>query len=93
MDMKEGAFKLLIDNALLEQEKRLSSEFRREMSIQTERFTKIVDGHNGNVMQMNKSITELEVKLDALKIRIWAVGAVCTGFGGFLGFVVARVVG
>lgn len=91
MEMNETQFKLLIDNALLEQEKRLTTEYRREMTVQTDRFTSIVDKHNGNVIALTKAITQLEVKYDALKIRIWAVGGSCSVFGGLVGFFVAKI--
>ena len=35
--------KLLIDNSLLEQEKRLSKEFRSELEVQTNRLTTVVE--------------------------------------------------
>lgn len=92
MDINEKTFSLLIENALLEQEKRLSAQFRVEMNSQTDRFTRIVDNHNTSVSAITQKLVELSVKVDALKIRIWAVGAICTTTGGFLGFFLSKVI-
>jgi hypothetical protein len=92
MEMKEGTFKLLIENALLEQEKRLSSEFRREMVTQTDRFTKIVDGHNSTVIGITQDIAKLQVYQSNLKTRVWTIGAVCGSVSGLLVFIIDRII-
>lgn len=47
MNPTKDEIKLLIDNSLLEQEKRLSREFRQELEVQTGRLTSSIDKQNG----------------------------------------------
>lgn len=92
MEMKETSFKLLIDNALLEQEKRISSEFRQEIIKQTDRFTSVVDKNNGSMLKISQDIGVLQAKYDGLKTRIWTVGAVSASLSGFLVFLISRLI-
>lgn len=90
--MNENSFKLLIENALLEQEKRITKEYRAEMIIQTDRFASLVEVHNGNLQTMSTSLVKLEIKVDQLKVRIWAVGVACSTLGGFVGFFISKLI-
>lgn len=95
--------KLLIDNSLLEQEKRLSREFRQELETQTGRLTSAIDKQNGlyanQIVELNKDIVKLNTVVDNLKNRVSGikaqmvvVGTACTTLGGLIGFFIAQLV-
>jgi SMC interacting uncharacterized protein involved in chromosome segregation len=94
--------KLLIDNSLLEQEKRLSKEFRDELDTQTTKLIAAVEKQNllysDQIIQLTKDITTLNGVVDNLKARIsniraqmLIVGTACTTLGGFAGFLIAQL--
>ena len=93
--------KLLIDNALLEQEKRLSKEFRDELDTQTTKLIDAVEKQNKlyseQIINLNKDVATLNTVVSALKGRIsnvksqiTVIGASCTVLGGFFGFLAAQ---
>lgn len=95
--------KLLIDNSLLEQEKRLSKEFRQELEVQTNRLTSSIDKQNGlyagQIVELNKDIVKLNGVVDTLKSRVSGIRAqmvvvatACTTLGGLIGFFIAQIV-
>lgn len=95
--------KLLIDNSLLEQEKRLSKEFRSELEVQTNRLTSVVEKQNimysNQIVELNKDVATLNTIVDTLKGRISGIKAqmivvatACTTLGGFLGFFISQVI-
>lgn len=94
--------KLLIDNSLLEQEKRLSKEFRDELDTQTEKLISAVEKQNllysDQIITLNKDVASLNSVVDNLKARIsniraqmLIVGTACTTLGGFAGFLIAQL--
>lgn len=95
--------KLLIDNSLLEQEKRLSKEFRSELEVQTTRLTNVVEKQNqlysDQIIMLNKDVATLNTVVDSLKGRISGIKAqmvvvatACTTLGGLIGFFVAQII-
>lgn len=95
--------KLLIDNSLLEQEKRLSKEFRSELEVQTTRLTSVVEKQNkmysDQIIALNKDVAALNGVIDNLKgnirgikTQIAVVGTACATLGGLVGFFVAQFV-
>lgn len=94
--------KLLIDNALLEQEKRLSKEFRDELDIQTTKLIDAVEKQNkmysDQIITLNKDIATLNSVVETLKGRISnvkaqiaVIGTACTVLGGFIGFLIGQL--
>lgn len=94
--------KLLIDNSLLEQEKRLSKEFREELDSQTAKLISAVEKQNllysDQIITLNKDVASLNSVVDNLKARISniraqmiIVGTACTTLGGFAGFLIAQL--
>lgn len=103
MNPTKDEIKLLIDNSLLEQEKRLSKEFRTELENQTNRLTNSIDKQNGlyagQIVELNKDIATLNTVVDNLKGRISGikaqitiVGTACATLGGLFGFFIAQIV-
>lgn len=103
MNPTKDEIKLLIDNSLLEQEKRLSKEFRSELEVQTTRLTNVVEKQNqlysDQIIMLNKDVATLNTVVDALKSRISGIKAqmvvvatACTTLGGLIGFFVAQLV-
>lgn len=88
--------KLTIDNSLLEQEKRLSKEFRSELELQTQKLTDAIDKQNSmysnQIIQLNKDVTELKGKISNMKTQIAVVSSVCTALGGLIGFFISQLV-
>lgn len=95
--------KLLIDNSLLEQEKRLSKEFRSELEVQTNRLTTVVEKQNqmysDQIISLNKDVAALNGVIDNLKgdirgikLQITVVGTACATLGGLIGFFVAQII-
>lgn len=91
--------KLLIENALLEQEKRLSKEFRDELTMQTNNLLQAIEKQNSlysdNIIALNKTVTALEKDIQTLRGRlkvitaqIAIVGAVSATLGGFVGYLI-----
>ena len=94
--------KLLIDNSLLEQEKRLSKDFRYELDAQTNKLISAVEKQNllysEQIINLNKDVTALNGVVDNLKGRISnikaqmaIVGTACATLGGLLGFFIAQL--
>jgi SMC interacting uncharacterized protein involved in chromosome segregation len=94
--------KLLIDNSLLEQEKRLSKDFRYELDAQTNKLISAVEKQNllysEQIINLNKDVTALNGVVDNLKGRISnikaqmaIVGTACATLGGFVGFLIAQI--
>lgn len=103
MNPTKDEIKLLIDNSLLEQEKRLSKEFRQELESQTNRLTNAIDKQNGlysdQIVELNKDIATLNSVVDNLKSRVSGIRAqmlvvatACTTLGGFLGFFLSQII-
>lgn len=103
MNPTKDEIKLLIDNSLLEQEKRLSKEFRQELESQTNRLTNAIDKQNGlyadQIVELNKDVATLNSVVENLKSRISGIRAqmlvvatACTTLGGFLGFFLAQMI-
>ena len=95
--------KLLIDNALLGQEKRLTKEFRDELDIQTAKLIEAVEKQNklysDQIITLNKDIATLNTvvenlksNLNSVRTQITLVGTACTALGGLLGFFIAQLV-
>lgn len=95
--------KLLIDNSLLEQEKRLAKEFRTELEAQTMRLTAAIDKQNqlysDQIISLNKDVTALEGMVTSLKSQLRGIkaqlvvtGTACATLGGLVGFFVAQLV-
>lgn len=95
--------KLLIDNSLLEQEKRLAKEFRNELEAQTLRLTASIDKQNqlysDQIITLNKDVASLESivtnlkgQLKNIRAQLLVVGTACATLGGFFGFFVAQLV-
>ncbi len=91
--------KLLIENALLEQEKRLAKEFRMELTAQTDNLLRAIEKQNSlysdNIIALNKTVTALEKDIQTLRGRlkvitaqIAIVGAVSATLGGFIGYLI-----
>lgn len=104
MNPTKDEIKLLIDNSLLEQEKRLSKEFRSELEVQTTRLTNVVEKQNqlysDQIIMLNKDVATLNTVVDNLKGRISGIKAqmvvvatACTTLGGLIGFFVAQLMG
>lgn len=100
-NLTKSEVKLLIDNSLLEQEKRLSKEFRDELDSQTNKLISAVEKQNllysDQIIQLTKDITTLNGVVDNLKARISniraqmvIVGTACATLGGFMGFLIAQ---
>ena len=103
MNPTKDEIKLLIDNSLLEQEKRLSKEFRSELEVQTTRLTNVVEKQNqlysNQIIMLNKDVATLNTVVDSLKGRISGIKAqmvvvatACTTLGGLIGFFIAQIV-
>lgn len=103
MNPTKDEIKLLIDNSLLEQEKRLSREFRSELEVQTGRLTGVVEKQNlmysNQIVELNKDVAALNTIVDNLKGRISGIKAqmlvvatACTTLGGLVGFFIAQMV-
>lgn len=95
--------KLLIDNSLLEQEKRITKEFRAELEAQTLRLTAAIDKQNqlysDQIISLNKDVASLEEVVVNLKgqlknihTQLLVVGTACASLGGLVGFFVAQLV-
>ena len=95
--------KLLIDNSLLEQEKRLSKEFRSELEVQTSRLTTVVEKQNqmysDQIIALNKDVAALNGVIDNLKsnikgvkTQVAVVGSACATLGGLVGFFISQMV-
>lgn len=102
MNPTKDEIKLLIDNSLLEQEKRLSKEFRSELEVQTNRLTSVVEKQNmmysNQIVELNKDVATLNNVVDNLKSRMSGlraqmvvVATACTTLGGLIGFFVAQI--
>ena len=89
------SIKLLIDNSLLEQEKRLTLTFNNKIDTQTEKITKTVNEQNvaysTQLIAQAKSIGVLETKMAAVNVKLATVGAVSAALGGLIGFFVANL--
>lgn len=94
--------KLLIDNALLGQEKRLTKEFRDELDIQTAKLIEAVEKQNklysDQIITLNKDVATLNTVVENLKSRISnvkaqiaVIGTACTVLGGFVGFLIGQL--
>lgn len=103
MNPTKDEIKLLIDNSLLEQEKRLSKEFRSELEVQTNRLTSVVEKQNqlysDQIIMLNKDVATLNSVVDNLKGRISGIKAqmvvvatACATLGGMVGFFVAQMI-
>lgn len=90
--MQQDQFKLLIENALLEQEKRLGIEFRKELKQHTDDIARLVDGHTTKMLTLATQVGKLEVKVTDLKTRIWTISTVSAGIGGAIVFLLDRTV-
>ena len=95
--------KLLIDNSLLEQEKRLSKEFRDELDVQTTKLIDAVEKQNKlyseQIITLNKDIATLNTvvenlksKINGVRTQVAVVGTACATLGGLIGFFVAQLV-
>lgn len=103
MQPTKDEIKLLIDNSLLEQEKRLTKEMRSELETQTNRLTSVVEKQNqlysDQIIALNKDVAtlngvvdNLKSKISSIKIQMTVVGTACATLGGLLGFFVAQLV-
>lgn len=92
----KSEIKLLIDNALLEQEKRITKEMREELANQTKNLTDAIEKQNslysGQIISLNKDVTKLESAVKALKIQMAVVGTASLSVGGLVGFFIAQLV-
>lgn len=95
--------KLLIDNSLLEQEKRLSKEFRDELDLQTDKLINAVEKQNKlysdqiialnkDVATLNTVVENLKSKVNGVRLQVTVVGTACATLGGLLGFFIAQLV-
>lgn len=91
-----GEMKLTIDNSLLEQEKRITKEFRDELAAQTKNLTAAIDKQNllysKQIIDLTAEVATLKVKVSTINTRIAVVGSVCTALGGLIGFFIAQLV-
>ncbi len=96
IETQNVAIKLLVENALLEQEKRLTTDFRREMEHHSEKISRTVTDQSRTyseaLIQNAKDIATLTEKIKSLKTTMITVGAACGTVGGFIGFVAAVVI-
>lgn len=94
--------KLLIDNSLLEQEKRLSKEFRDELDLQTDKLINAVEKQNKlysdqiialnkDVATLNSVVENLKSKVNGVRVQMGVVGTACATLGGLLGFFIAQL--
>ncbi len=94
--------KLLIDNSLLEQEKRLSKEFRDELDLQTDKLINAVEKQNKlysdqiialnkDVATLNTVVENLKSKVNGVRLQVTVVGTACATLGGLLGFFIAQL--
>lgn len=94
--------KLLIDNSLLEQEKRLSKEFRDELDLQTDKLINAVEKQNKlysdqiialnkDVATLNSVVENLKSKVNGVRLQVTVVGTACATLGGLLGFFIAQL--
>ena len=101
--LTKNEVKLLIDNSLLEQEKRLGKEFRDELELQTKKLIDAVEKQNklysDQIITLNKDVATLNSVVETLKGRIsnvkaqiTVIGTACTVLGGFFGFLIAQFV-
>lgn len=95
--------KLLIDNSLLEQEKRLSKEFRDELNTQTEKLINAVEKQNkmysDQIITLNKDIAKLDSivlnlqsRITGIRTQMTVVATACATLGGLIGFFVSQLV-
>ena len=95
--------KLLIDNSLLEQEKRLSKEFRDELDLQTTKLIDAVEKQNKlysdqivtlnrDIATLNTVVENLKSRVNGVKAQITLVGTACATLGGLFGFFIAQLV-
>ncbi len=103
MNPTKDEIKLLIDNSLLEQEKRLSKEFRQELESQTNRLTAAIDKQNilyaDQIVELNKDVATLNTivenlksKISGIRAQMLVVATACTTLGGFIGFFLAQII-
>lgn len=89
-NMETQSIKLLVDNALLEQEKRLTTDFRKEMEHHSEKIAKSVSEqsklYNDALFTNTRDIATLNEKVKGLRSAMITVGASCGTLGGFIGF-------
>lgn len=94
--------RLTVENSLLEQEKRITKEFRFELETQTNKLTAVVEKQNSmyatQIVELNKDVATLNSVVDNLKSRISGIKAqmlvvatACTTLGGFIGFFIAQL--
>lgn len=88
--------KLLVENALLEQEKRITKEIRVELQDQTNKLTGAIDKQNlmysEQIIGLNREVTALQIRVSSIKNQVAVVGAVCSALGGLIGFFVAQLI-
>ena len=100
-NLTKSEVKLLIDNSLLEQEKRLSKEFRDELDTQTTKLIDAVEKQNklysDQIITLNKDIAllnsvveNLKSKVNGVRTQVTVVGTACATLGGFMGFLIAQ---
>jgi uncharacterized protein YlxW (UPF0749 family) len=101
--MNKDEIKLMMKNELLEQEKRISSEFRSELETQTTRLTTVVEKQNAmysnQIVELNKDVATLNSVVNSLQNKISGVRAqmvvtatACTTLGGLIGFFVSQLI-
>ena len=100
--LTKNEVKLLIDNALLEQEKRLSKEFRDELDVQTDKLINAVEKQNKlysdqiidlnkDVATLNNVVENLRSKVNGVRLQVTVVGTACATLGGLLGFFISQL--
>lgn len=96
VESQNTTIKLLVENALLEQEKRLTSDFRKEMEHHFEKISRTVTDqsktYSDSLIQNARDIATMNEKIKGLKASMITVGAACGTVGGFIGFIAAIII-
>jgi hypothetical protein len=96
IESQNVTIKLLVENALLEQEKRLTSDFRKEMEHHSEKIARTVADQSRTyskaLIDNAKDIATLNEKIKTMKTTMITVGAACGTLGGFVGFIAALII-
>jgi len=78
--------KLIIDNSLLEQEKRITKTLGDSLDSQNKIYM-------DQIVSITGRVSKLEVKIDGFKGLIASVAAATSVFAGLIGFFIAQITG
>lgn len=85
--------KLIIDNSLLELEKRFSKTISDALSEQNRTYLKEIVNITKDVATLNAKVDQHEEKLKGVKGMVATVASVSTVLGGFIGFLISQITG